>query len=221
MLAAFISSLNTVPGESRSVDIFLNSISLLFSSLVTGGVAGIEVGNGRCFADYKGEKEVKPWYIPYFLARSLLISLVFHILQGDGRMYSVGITQVLYLCGLLLVRPYSSALHNMGVLLCEFTIFLSIGLAFLDCFFNIPEMIEVLLIFVLEGALIVCLLVSVIRLGVAYYRILTKQLRKEPNIQVAGQANPTLKANNLSELAPTLHTTLMQKLRKGHINNIG
>lgn len=90
-------------------------------------------------------------------------------------MYLVGIVQSLYLCLVLLSRPYSYSIHNVGVLACELTNLYSIGMVFLHHFSITSEAIEVLLIFILEGAITISVLLSAIRLGVVYYRILRKQ----------------------------------------------
>lgn len=88
----------------------------------------------------------------------------------------VAIAQVLYVCLLLLVRPYTSAFHNVRVLLCEFTILYSLALALLPEFISVSEMTEIFLIFILEGAIIICTLLAGISLGVIYYRYLSKRL---------------------------------------------
>lgn len=178
-------------------------MSLLFELSVMAGVTWIEVGNSVHFANYKGETEAKPWYIPCFLARSLFISLLFQIVEGDLLMYLLGTVQSFYTCLLLLIRPYETALHNTGILFCEFTILYSIGLAFLHRFIITSEAIQVLLIFILEGTITVCLLLSAIRIGVVYYRILLlKQSTKRPTDQAVSHRNSIIEKNNSSELYP-------------------
>lgn len=128
---------------------------------------------------YKGEREAKSWYILLFMARSVLMSMLFQMgiwFEAARLIFWVAIAQVLYVCLLLLVRPYTSAFHNVRVLLCEFTILYSLALALLPEFISVSEMTEIFLIFILEGAIIICTLLAGISLGVIYYRYLSKRL---------------------------------------------
>lgn len=70
-----------------------------------------------------------------------------------------------------------------------------------------------LLIFVLEGALMLCMLLSAIRLGVDYYRGLLKQSnRRAVTTEQTGSASPELERLNESKLLETLRITLIQSI---------
>lgn len=99
-----------------------------------GVVAWIEVADYSTFTDYRGQRDAKSWYIPCFLGRSVLVAMLFQVdiwLRIDRFVYWPVAVQLLYLCRLLFARPYSPALHNVGVLLCELTTLYSMGLPLL------------------------------------------------------------------------------------------
>jgi hypothetical protein len=97
-------------------------------------VAAIETANPDTFRNYRGEEGAKTWYIPCFLARSLLISILIQIgisYSLNCLLYLVAALEFVYGIFLLLIRPYKSVLHNVGVLFCQFTILYSLSLPFI------------------------------------------------------------------------------------------
>lgn len=122
-LASFLHSYqpSTYEGDSTQAESVMNSAGMLFALSVMAGVAFIEAKNGDAFKDYRGAEDAKAWYVPCFLGRCLLVSL----LMQAGIAFSIGhlpywvlALEVVYLLLLLCVRPYESVLNNVGALLC-------------------------------------------------------------------------------------------------------
>ena len=70
---------------------------------------------------------------------------------------------LLYLVLIVFYRPYKSCFSNLSVILNEFLALLSVSLALVNNFFRVNSDIEAFVLFILQGLIILCLALSLIR----------------------------------------------------------
>ena len=70
---------------------------------------------------------------------------------------------LLYLVLIVVYRPYRSCFSNLSVILNECLALLAVSLALANKFFTIASDIEAFALFILQGLIILCLVLSLIR----------------------------------------------------------
>jgi hypothetical protein len=109
-----------------------------------------------------GEAEMKPWYVMFFLGKSILLSVVLSLYAawpGVWGSFAVAIVLAASAVALVVFRPYRNIFGNVTAILCELLALYAMILTLLNRFMYFEPITELFLIFVLEGqvAVINCL----------------------------------------------------------------
>jgi hypothetical protein len=111
LLTLYISTIRTT--IKGSISDYANAAAMLVGCFVSGGVFLGEMmglGSKGRFGRVGGVKEMKVWYIPVFLLRTVLYSLILQlgtIFSFDGYiLYAAGVLIASYFLIILFVRPY-------------------------------------------------------------------------------------------------------------------
>ena len=76
--------------------------------------------------------------------------------------------EVTFMIYLIIKRPYDSGLMNLGAVFCQFSAVYAFGLSLLNTYFTFTEEIDVLLVFVLQGLLLLSAMFTFIRVIKSY-----------------------------------------------------
>jgi len=120
------------------------------------------------------EPTADAFYIPLFLGKTIISSIFFilglsTIFYSNIGLYSLITIEVLFFSYLMLKRPYHSRLMNIGAIACQTAIIYSFILPILHEFYTPTDDIEVLLLFVLQGMILLAEAVTFVRILKSYY----------------------------------------------------
>ena len=88
-------------------------------------------------------------------------------------------TEVIYLLFLLIKRPYNYGLMNIGVIFCQLATIFAFGLLIVHRFYALSEDIDVLLLFVLQGLLLIAEALTFVRITKSFYNSIRKNCCKD------------------------------------------
>ena len=77
--------------------------------------------------------------------------------------FPIALLVLLYLILIVVYRPYRSCFSNLSIVLNESLALLSVSLALANKFFKIESSIEAFILFNMQGLIILCLVLSIIR----------------------------------------------------------
>jgi hypothetical protein len=182
-LSAYLSNYRLLTFEPTDGLSVLSSLAMVFVFTLIGSVVGLETFAVDPYGGMKKEPKADRWYVPLFLAKLFLFSTLFvlgvsSVLPFDISVYSLMAAEILFLLYLILRRPYSSALMNVGAILCELCTAYAFGLPILHRFYTPSEEYDVLLLFVFEGLLLLAEALTLVRVLKSYCRSLRRCLRK-------------------------------------------
>jgi hypothetical protein len=128
-----------------------------------------------------GTDEMKPWYIPVYLSKMVLLALLSSLgLWFSYDYISFGILTLLstYLLIILFFRPYQSIFSNLTIIFCESASILSLTVVFVNKYSTLTISGEILLLIVMEGFVIVSVALCIVR-GMIFYRKLWKNRKSD------------------------------------------
>ena len=135
-ISAFINSLRLNQDENI-FPLFLNSACILLILVMFGVIFSIEI---FLTTPLGGEKDVKFWYIPFFLFKVAILTFLIEI--GIVHSFSSVVYMILILflsCLVILIvfRPYLGIMDTIGVIFCEVTNIFIVFLPILHNFANV------------------------------------------------------------------------------------
>ena len=150
---------------------------MLFIFTLIGSVFGIEAFAVEPYGGASNEPSANCYYIPLFLAKSILMATIFgckfsSLLSHELSIFSMMTVEMFFLIYLFAKRPYNSGLMNFGAIACELCAVYSLGIPVLMQFYTPTEEIDVLLLFSLQGLLVLAELITFIRIVKSYWNSL-------------------------------------------------
>ena len=156
----------------------LSSVSIFLVMLILSNVCSAElIING---SDLSGLTTAKKWYIPLFLMRSLLMSVFFSLkitLNCETLIYVIVVLQGTYFLFIMFGKSYQRALDNIGIVMLEAVTLSWVGLPLAMRFTAISELYELFIVLALQGAILIAITLSFVRLLVYYSRVIRHCLR--------------------------------------------
>jgi len=145
----------------------LGSLAMLFVCALIGSVFGIEIFEVIPYGGARSEPVASRWYIPLFLIKNIFSwwLLVFEF----SRVYPLMSIEMLLLLYLIFKRPYQSRLMNLGAIFCQVVVIYAFGLPILHRFYSPTEDIDVLLLFVLQGMMLLTEFLTFVRIIKSFY----------------------------------------------------
>ena len=156
----------------------INAVSQLAVVAAIALVAGEELLSAKGKGSKLIDIEAKGWYVPCFLFKNLLLMTLFSLFISNPQSLSVALIlglQLLFFLFLLVGRPYTGMLQNIGVLLWEATASCAVALSFVSYITSFSGGLWSNMALVLQGLIIVSSFISMIRLTVVYVKALRKR----------------------------------------------
>ena len=119
----------------------------------------------------QGTKHGKKWYIPLFLIRCLIVSLLLQLgitLTFTRIIYPLLILTVFYLFLVICLRPYKTVLDQLGIICCELSVIFATLLPLLLSYIEISELYQNFILLVLQGCILITMFITLIRLIILY-----------------------------------------------------
>ena len=185
-LSAFLNNYRIQALETSLGLSVLSSIAMLFIFMLIGSTMGLETFDVEPYGGMKNEPSADRWYITIFLGKTLFSSTLFalsfgSILSSDISVYCLITLEVAYILYLIFRRPYDSGLMNIGAIFCQLCTFYAFGLPITYRFYTPTEEMDVLLLFVLQGLLLLAALLTFARLLKSYYSSFLKLFLRRIN----------------------------------------
>ena len=134
--AAFINSLRLNQDENF-FPLFLNSACILLILLMFGVIFSIEI---YLTTPLGGEKDVKFWYIPFYLFKVAFLTLLIElgiVHSFSSVVYMILILFISCLVIIIVFRPYLGIMDTIGVISCEVTNIFIVFLPILNNFASV------------------------------------------------------------------------------------
>jgi len=152
----------------------LGSLAMLFVCTCIGSVFRIEIFEVIPYGGARSEPVASRWYIPLFLIKNVFswwlpIFVFRQVLPSIERVYPLMSIEMLLLLYLIFKRPYQSRLMNLGAIFCQVVVIYAFGLPILHRFYSPTEDIDVLLLFVLQGMMLLTEFLTFVRIIKSFY----------------------------------------------------
>lgn len=164
----------------------VNSLVQLFTWTVLGTIISIELISAMAGKLHKEIIAYSSWYVPFFLLKLLSLSLLVSLFISNSQLsiiYAISGLTFLNLLILIVWRPYSRAIHNVGAIACETTSSFAVTISLLSRVIYLEESTETLILFILEGLLALAIVLTLLRSVYAYY----SNFRGDPSIEASGE----------------------------------
>ena len=152
----------------------LGSLAMLFVFILIGSIMGLQIFEDKHYGGATSQPSANKWYIPMYLGKTIIIANLFvlgfsTILSYNILTYSLMATEGIFILYLIIKSPYKSGFMNLGAIFCQVCTIYALGLPILHRFYTPSEDTEVLLLFVLQGLLLLAEALTFVRVIKSFY----------------------------------------------------